>query len=71
MLILSAYVAGEREGLILETAHKMGEALNGVSGLDIDAEKKLIDDTLKSLKADHNCSDDFIKSQMKDLGIQR
>lgn len=69
--MISAYVAGEKEGLILETPYKMGETLNGASGLDIDGEKRLIDDTLKSLKADQNCSDDFIKSKMKDLGIQR
>lgn len=48
----------------------MGETLNGARGLDIDAEKKLIADTLKSLNAE-NCSDDLIKSKMKDLGIQR
>ncbi|KAL8479874.1 hypothetical protein ACS0TY_026199 [Phlomoides rotata] len=68
--VSTAYVAGEREGLILETPYKMGETLNGTSGLDTDSEKKLIDDTLKYLKAE-NCSEDFIKSSMKDLGIQR
>lgn len=48
----------------------MGETLNGTSGLDIESEKKLIDDTLKHLKA-QNCTEDIIKSTMKDLGIQR
>lgn len=70
MIVFLAYVSGEKEGLILERAYKMGETLNGISGLDIDVEKKLIDDTLKSLKAE-NCSDDVVKSKMKDLGIQR
>ncbi|XP_042066940.1 fatty acyl-CoA reductase 3-like [Salvia splendens] len=68
--VSTAYVCGEKEGLILERGYKMGETLNGARGLDVDAEKKLIDDTLKSLKAE-NCSDDIIKSKMKDLGIQR
>ncbi|XP_051120232.1 alcohol-forming fatty acyl-CoA reductase-like [Andrographis paniculata] len=68
--VSTAYVAGERSGLILETPYKMGETLNGEPGLDIDLEKKLIDDTLKQLKAEQ-CSEDYVKSTMKDLGIQR
>ncbi|GFQ03242.1 alcohol-forming fatty acyl-coa reductase [Phtheirospermum japonicum] len=68
--VSTAYVSGEKEGLILESPIKMGETLNGSSGLDIESEKRLVDDTLKHLKAD-NCSDDIIKSNMKDLGIQR
>ncbi|KAL7084839.1 hypothetical protein ACP275_14G246600 [Erythranthe tilingii] len=68
--VSTAYVSGEKEGLILESPLKMGETLNGTSGLDVDSEKKLVNDTLKKLKAD-NCSDEFIKSTMKDLGIQR
>ncbi|KAL0437022.1 UNVERIFIED_CONTAM: Alcohol-forming fatty acyl-CoA reductase [Sesamum radiatum] len=35
----------------------------------VSTEKKLADDTLKQLKAE-NCSEEFIKSAMKDLGIQ-
>lgn len=54
----------------METPYKMGETLNGTRGLDIDAEKKLIEETLKQLKAD-NYSEEFITSAMKDLGIQR
>ncbi|KAK6144219.1 hypothetical protein DH2020_021039 [Rehmannia glutinosa] len=68
--VSTAYVSGEKEGLILETPYKMGETLNGTSGLDVESEKKLIDETLKQLKAE-NCSEDIIKSTMKDLGIQR
>ncbi|XP_057806145.1 alcohol-forming fatty acyl-CoA reductase-like [Salvia miltiorrhiza] len=68
--VSTAYVSGEREGLILETPYMMGETLNGTRGLDIDAEKKLIEETLKQLKAD-NYDEDSIKSIMKDLGIQR
>ncbi|XP_057781960.1 fatty acyl-CoA reductase 3-like isoform X2 [Salvia miltiorrhiza] len=68
--VSTAYVSGEKGGLILERGFKMGETLNGARGLDIDAEKKLIDDTLKSLEAE-GCSHEIIKSKMKDLGIQR
>ncbi|KAL1544483.1 alcohol-forming fatty acyl-CoA reductase [Salvia divinorum] len=68
--VSTAYVSGEREGLVLENPCIMGETLNGTHGLDIDAEKKLIDETLKQLKA-HNYDEDYIKSSMKHLGIQR
>lgn len=68
--IFAAFVSGEKEGLILETPYKMGETLNGTSGLDIEAEKRLIEETLKQLKAE-SYSEDSIKSAMKDLGIQR
>ncbi|CAA0810677.1 Fatty acyl-CoA reductase 3 [Striga hermonthica] len=68
--VSTAYVSGEKEGLILETPYKMGETLNGTFGLDIDEEKKLVDETLKHLK-DENHSEDFITTTMKDLGIQR
>ncbi|KAG8387510.1 hypothetical protein BUALT_Bualt02G0028600 [Buddleja alternifolia] len=68
--ISTAYVSGEKEGLILENPYKMGETLNGASGLDIETETKLIDETLKQLRAE-NCSEDSITSAMKDFGIQR
>ncbi|KAL0390006.1 UNVERIFIED_CONTAM: Alcohol-forming fatty acyl-CoA reductase [Sesamum calycinum] len=68
--VSTAYVSGEKEGLILETPYKLGETLNGTSGLDIDAEKKLVEETLKQLSAE-NYSEDSVKSAMKDLGIQR
>lgn len=63
-------MCGEREGLILETPYEMGDTLNGTSGLDIDAEKKLMEETLKELRAD-NISEEAITLAMKDLGIQR
>ncbi|KAG8387509.1 hypothetical protein BUALT_Bualt02G0028500 [Buddleja alternifolia] len=68
--VSTAYVSGEKEGLILETPYKMGETLNGASGLDIETEKKFVDETLKQLRIE-NCSEDSITSAMKDLGIQR
>ena len=69
-ILNAAYVSGEREGLILENPCMMGETLNGTRGLDVEAEKKLIDETLKQLKA-HNYDEEYIKSSMKHLGIQR
>ncbi|XP_075512749.1 fatty acyl-CoA reductase 3-like isoform X1 [Primulina tabacum] len=68
--VSTAYVCGEKGGLIMETPYKMGEALNGTPGLDIYSEKKLMEDTLKQLGA-QNYSQDDIKSAMKDFGIQR
>lgn len=44
--------------------------MNGRTGLDIDAEKRLVDDKLEELKS-QNCSEESIKSAMKDLGLQR
>lgn len=48
----------------------MGKTLNGVSGLDIDEEKKLIDEKLNELQA-QGATDEAIKEAMKDMGIQR
>ncbi|XP_057538663.1 fatty acyl-CoA reductase 3-like isoform X1 [Amaranthus tricolor] len=68
--VSTAYVCGEKKGLISEKPYEMGETLNGVSGLDIDFEKKLIDHTLKNLKAQQLQEKD-IRQRMKDLGSQR
>ncbi|GKU93866.1 hypothetical protein SLEP1_g7425 [Rubroshorea leprosula] len=48
----------------------MGETLNGVSGLDIDAEKQIAEDKLNQLQA-QGASPQAITQAMKDLGIQR
>ncbi|XP_041994733.1 fatty acyl-CoA reductase 3-like [Salvia splendens] len=66
--VSTAYVSGEREGLIMENPCVMGETLNGTHGLDIDVETKLIEETLKQLD---NFDEDSIKSAMIDLGLQR
>ncbi|KAL8057807.1 hypothetical protein ABFX02_04G207500 [Erythranthe guttata] len=68
--VSTAYVSGEKEGLILELPYKMGETLNGTRGLDIDEENQLVDATLTHLNH-HHYSQEHIKSSMKDLGIQR
>lgn len=64
--VSTAYVCGEKEGLVLETPLK----LNGTRGLDIETEKKIIHDKLKQLHSDR-ASEDDITLAMKDLGIQR
>ncbi|KAK9072665.1 hypothetical protein SSX86_009100 [Deinandra increscens subsp. villosa] len=69
--VSTAYVSGEKPGLILETPYYMGESLNGTSGLDIDDERKIVENKLKELKSDHNASHKSIKIAMKDLGLQR
>ncbi|CAN1171436.1 Fatty acyl-CoA reductase 3 [Linum perenne] len=68
--VSTAYVAGERPGLILETPYQMGETLNGVSGLDIEEERRIIDKKLSELNAD-GASPDVIKRTMIDLGLKR
>lgn len=68
--VSTAYVCGERKGLIQENPFSMGETLNGVSGLDVFAEKKLADENLVELQS-KEVADQTITSAMKELGIQR
>ncbi|KAK1435080.1 hypothetical protein QVD17_00840 [Tagetes erecta] len=68
--ISTAFVSGEKPGLMLETPYHLGESLNGTKGLDIDEEKKILEKKMKELKA-HNASDEHINLAMKDLGMQR
>ncbi|KAF7823251.1 fatty acyl-CoA reductase 3-like [Senna tora] len=67
--VSTAYVCGEKGGLIAEDPYQMGVSLNGVSGLDIDAENKLVQQTLNQLQ--EGATEKEIKDAMKDLGIQR
>ncbi|XP_057785057.1 fatty acyl-CoA reductase 3-like [Salvia miltiorrhiza] len=66
--VSTAYVCGKNEGLIPETPLKMGEALNMTPGLNIEMEKKIVDDNLRSL---HSAPENHIKSMMRELGLQR
>ncbi|XP_059627501.1 alcohol-forming fatty acyl-CoA reductase-like [Cornus florida] len=68
--VSTAYVSGEREGLILENSYCLGETLNGVSGLDIDAEKQVVEERLNELRAE-KAPEKAITRAMKDLGFQR
>nr|XP_025657507.1 fatty acyl-CoA reductase 3-like [Arachis hypogaea] len=64
--ISTAYVCGERDGLILETPYHF----TAVPGLDIDAEKKIVRDKLDDLQK-QGATDNEIKMAMKDLGVTR
>ncbi|XWS52865.1 hypothetical protein CRYUN_Cryun11dG0108900 [Craigia yunnanensis] len=68
--VSTAYVSGERSGLILENSYGMGETLNGVSGLDVNVEKKVIHEKLSELRL-QGTSEKEITIAMKDLGIER
>ncbi|KAI3793823.1 hypothetical protein L1987_36446 [Smallanthus sonchifolius] len=69
--ISTAYVSGEKPGVIQETPYHLGKALNGAFGLDIKTEKKIIEERLKELSYDDKATDKSITLAMKDLGIER
>jgi fatty acyl-CoA reductase len=66
----SAYVCGEKGGLILENPYRMGETLNGAPGLDVEAEKNLAEEKLNDYRA-KGATEKEITIAMKDLGIER
>ncbi|KAL5765522.1 hypothetical protein ACOSP7_016139 [Xanthoceras sorbifolium] len=68
--VSTAYVCGERSGVIAEKPFYMGESLEGTYKLDITAEKKLVQETLNELEAQH-VTKEVITSTMKDLGTKR
>ncbi|XP_020204094.1 fatty acyl-CoA reductase 3-like isoform X1 [Cajanus cajan] len=68
--VSTAYVCGERGGFILEDPYHYGVSLNGVPGLDIDMEKKRVDEKLNELREDGATEHD-IGLAMKDLGSKR
>lgn len=68
--VSTAYVAGERSGIISEEPLRMGEGLNGDTNLDIDSEVQLAMTQLYKLRKDR--ANKFTeKIAMKKLGIQR
>ncbi|KAI3973617.1 hypothetical protein MKW92_053359 [Papaver armeniacum] len=69
--ISTAYVCGEKSGVISEKPLKMGETLKQTSEvLDIDAELKLMQNCLKGLKVEQVSMTEE-KEIMENLGIQR
>ncbi|TKY67085.1 Fatty acyl-CoA reductase 3 [Spatholobus suberectus] len=68
--VSTAYVCGEGEGLILEKPYHLGESLNGMRGLDIYEEEKVVRDKLSELRQ-LGASESETKEVMKDLGIGR
>ncbi|MED6151497.1 hypothetical protein PIB30_083078, partial [Stylosanthes scabra] len=65
--VSTAYVCGERGGLVGEDPQEMGVSLNGVTGLDIDMEMKLVQNKLNQLR-EQGASEHHIKLAMKELG---
>ncbi|KAK6776497.1 hypothetical protein RDI58_027498 [Solanum bulbocastanum] len=63
--VSTAYVCGESEGVILEKSFNFGD-----SNIDIDVEKKVIEDKLKELEAQSLTSKE-VTTAMRDLGHQR
>ncbi|KAF5744862.1 fatty acyl-CoA reductase 3-like [Tripterygium wilfordii] len=68
--VSTAYVCGEREGLVPEKSFYMGETLKDTTKLNIYAEKKLVEENLKQLNA-QNATDKTITSTLRDLGMKR
>uniref|UniRef100_A0A7N1A896 Fatty acyl-CoA reductase n=1 Tax=Kalanchoe fedtschenkoi TaxID=63787 RepID=A0A7N1A896_KALFE len=68
--VSTAYVCGEKAGVMNETPFKMGETLNGTFDLDIDLEFKVMREKLQQLKED-KLSEAAITAAMKDFGNKR
>ncbi|KAM0897413.1 hypothetical protein ACQ4PT_022584 [Festuca glaucescens] len=70
--VSTAFVAGTQEGLLLEKALQMGEALRPGYHLDIEAELQLVEKVKTELTADKSgSSDQYVKTTMKELGLKR
>ncbi|MFX6572753.1 SDR family oxidoreductase, partial [Acinetobacter baumannii] len=70
--VSTAYVSGNKVGLIQEKPFEMGETLPGakIQYLDINMEKQIVEEKLKELQI-LNATEKEITRVMKDLGIQR
>ncbi|XP_051189643.1 fatty acyl-CoA reductase 1 [Lolium perenne] len=70
--VSTAFVAGTQEGLLLEKALQIGEALRPGYHLDIDAELQLVEKVKTELTAAKSgSSDQYEKTTMKELGLKR
>ncbi|VAH55504.1 unnamed protein product [Triticum turgidum subsp. durum] len=68
--VSTAYVAGEKEGLISEEPFLMGETLRVGTYLDIESELNLINKTKRELIANRS-TDKVVRKAMKELGLKR
>ncbi|PIA58968.1 hypothetical protein AQUCO_00400078v1 [Aquilegia coerulea] len=68
--VSTAYVCGEKSGVIQEKPFQMGETLNGTLGLDIQQEQRLVEDTLNELQA-LKATKEEKRLAMKELGMKR
>ncbi|KAL6593033.1 hypothetical protein ACP70R_049119 [Stipagrostis hirtigluma subsp. patula] len=64
--VSTAFVAGERQGIVEERAFKNGETLREGRRVDVEAELRLAREYKKQLAGDHN-----ERKAMKDLGLAR
>ncbi|KAE8674870.1 putative fatty acyl-CoA reductase 5 [Hibiscus syriacus] len=68
--VSTAYVCGERQGVILEKRFHMGETLNRTGNIDIFEEKRIVEEKLEQLQ--NQCApNNAIKLAMKEFGLQR
>lgn len=68
--VSTAYVCGERSGLIQEIPFAMGETLHGKNKVDINTEMQLVEQRLEQLD-EQGCSEEETKHAMRDLGLKR
>ncbi|KAK9938816.1 hypothetical protein M0R45_015535 [Rubus argutus] len=69
--VSTAYVCGERAGLLLEDSYSMDQMVKDIANFDFEAvEKNLVKEKLKELKA-QDASKEIITNTMKDFGIER
>ncbi|KAL1221442.1 Fatty acyl-CoA reductase 1 [Cardamine amara subsp. amara] len=68
--VSTAYVCGERSGLIEEKPFAMGETLNSKNNVDINTEMRLVEQKMKQL-IEQGCSEEETKKAMRDLGLKR
>ncbi|XP_022753766.1 alcohol-forming fatty acyl-CoA reductase-like [Durio zibethinus] len=66
----TAYVCGEKEGIIVEKSYHMGEPPNGMYELNIDKEMKIVKEKLNQLRL-QNATEEAITLAMKNFGIKR
>ncbi|XP_037438029.1 alcohol-forming fatty acyl-CoA reductase-like [Triticum dicoccoides] len=69
--VSTAYVAGEKQGLVEERPFDEGETLLEGTHLDINTEFRLASDLEKQLQADDDSSSKAKRKAMKDLGLAR
>ncbi|KVH90712.1 Fatty acyl-CoA reductase [Cynara cardunculus var. scolymus] len=68
--VSTAFVSGEKPGIILEKPFKMGETLNGRNDLNIREEENATQERLGQLDAE-KADEEVVSSAMKDFGTQR
>lgn len=68
--VSTAYVCGEATGLVMEKPFSMGQVLKGPCRLDINVEKKLVDEKMEELLS-QGAKGAGLALAMKDFGLKR